>query len=278
MKKTIVSTEWLKLNLDNKNLIVLDTSPKSNVSGLKSELEYFRIKGSRYFDIKNNFSRKDTSLPNTLLDEIGFQEEVRSLGIDKDCEIVLYDDLGIYTSPRVWWMFKTMGHENVYVLNGGLPEWIKNDGETENVREINIEKGNFIARFQKDLYRNSEDIKLNLKNNKECVLDTRSEGRFNGTMAEPRKGLVGGHIPKSKNFPFEDVLEDGKFRSNKDLNEMFRKLELKEKPIIFSCGSGLTACINMLAASQVLNNKMSVYDGSWTEWAQLKDTQIEKSL
>ena len=263
----IVSSKWLLENLSDPDLVLLNASPSSNVSGLKSKLDKIQIAGSRTFDLKENFSDKNSALPNTLLSPEDFQMEVRQLGINQNSKIVVYDNLGIYTSPRVWWMFKTMGHQEVAVLNGGLPDWVNNGYATEPIQQYSYGSGDFIASLNSDLVKGF-DVMLSCSTNQEAVIfDARSKGRFDGTAPEPRAGLRSGSIPNSLNLPWKEVLVDGKFKSTMELREIFSEVK-KEDAVVFSCGSGLTACIILLAASLVLDNRMGVYDGSWTEWAQ----------
>lgn len=271
--QNLVSVKWLYENLSNENIFILDASQKDNKAGLKPKFENLKIKNAIFFDLKK-FSDTTSDLPSMLPSSTDFEKNCRELGINKNSKIIVYDNLGVHTSPRVWWMFKAMGHENVAVLDGGLDSWIKNDCETqatntENEITKNELKGNFEANFQPQYVRNIESIQKNIEIKQEYVLDARSAGRFNGTEDEPRKGLKSGSIPNSFNLPFEKVLKEGKFKSKEELKIIFEELNLQEKPLIFSCGSGITACIILLAAELVLpNQKKSVYDGSWTEWAQ----------
>ena len=267
MLKPIVSAKWLFENLSDPDLILLNASPSSNVSGLKSELDEIQIASSRLFDLKKNFSDKKSDLPNTLLSAKDFQKEVRKLGINQNSKIVVYDNLGIYTSPRVWWMFKTMGHQDVAVLNGGLPDWVKKGYATESIQQDTYKKGNFTASLNSDMVKNFEAMQSCSLNQEAVIFDARSKGRFEGTAPEPRAGLRSGNIPNSLNLPWKEVVKNGKFKSKKALKEIFSTVK-KEERIVFSCGSGLTACIIFLAAELVVDNPKSVYDGSWTEWAQ----------
>ena len=278
MNKSLVDCHWLKEHLYNPNLKILDSSPQSNVSGLESEYKGKYIKGAIPFDIKGQFSDKNSAIPNTLLPADEFEESVRSLGINEDDDIMVYDNLGIYTSPRVWWMFKVMGHKNIAVLDGGLPEWIKCGYETVSDLSSNFSVGNFKAIFNKDLVKSSIDIIENLRSNDALVLDARSKGRFDGSAPEPREGLSSGHIPNSASLPFKEVLHEGKMKSKEELKKIFQSKNVSDAPLVFSCGSGLTACITYLAAEIALKNEKAVYDGSWTEWAQIQPGMIAKGL
>jgi len=275
MKNNIVSVNWLHKNLNNPDLIILDASQKNNKFDLKTKFEGLQIKNTRFFDLKNSFSKKDTVLPNMLPSAKEFEQECRKLGINKSSKIVVYDNLGIYTSPRVWWLFKTMGHNTIAVLDGGLPAWNSEGFELEPIVKNTYNQGDFEATFHPELVKDIEAIKTNLKTKTAIVIDARSEGRFNGTSPDPRPNLKSGHIPNSINLPYSQVLENGKFKSEKKLTEIFKTLKLDNNPLIFTCGSGITACILMLASELVSKNPKAVYDGSWTEWASENDTAIQ---
>ncbi len=277
MSNSLVTAAWLNQHLTDDNLVILDSSPASNVSGLKSDLDGLVIPGARYFDLKGRFSDPISPFPNTLPAPGDFEKATRSLGINANNEIVIYDNLGVYTSPRVWWMFKTMGHDRVSVLDGGLADWVKSGFDTDDVYQTEFAEGNFKARFQSDAIKSMQEVMENINQSSFELVDARSKGRFDGTAPEPREGMSSGHIPHSCNLPFEEVLEEGKFKSTEALKEIFSNLKLGDKPVTFSCGSGLTACIILLAAEQVLPHQKSVFDGSWTEYASTDGVEIEKS-
>ncbi len=278
MKNNIVSAKWLNNNLNNPDLIILDASQKETINNTTSKFQGLQIKNARFFDIKNAFSENDSVLPNTLLSAEKFEKECRKLGINKASKIVVYDNLGIYTSPRVWWMFKTMGHKDIAVLNGGLPSWIANGFEAVPISKKTYKSGDFEATLNNALVKDIDAIKTNLATKNALVIDARSEGRFNGTAPDPRPNLKSGHIPNSINLPYAKVLKNGTFKSKKVLKSIFNDLEVKDKPLIFTCGSGITACIIMLACELVSENKKAVFDGSWTAWASAKDTPIHTNI
>ena len=264
----IVSVDWLNQHVKDENLILLDASfPK--VGGKESsELDNISIPGARFFDLKGNFSDTSSSFPNTMPSEEQFERECKKLGINQDSTLIVFDNKGIYSSPRIWWMFKVMGHNKVAVLDGGLPEWIKK-GYSTCRREIKIyELGNFKASFNARFVKRYEDILNNLISNTFTVVDARSEGRFNGTEKEPRASIKSGNIPNSINIPFMDVLENGKFKSTPELKKIFNAKCPTSKDLIFTCGSGITACIILLASELAYKKNLYVYDGSWTEWAE----------
>ena len=269
--QTIVSTTWLKENLNDPSLVILDASPASNVSGKKSSCEGLKIPGAIAFDIKGKFSDKESPMPNTVPSAEQFQNNVRALGIHHDSKIVIYDNLGIYTAPRAWWLFKIMGHDDVAILDGGLPEWVKEGHATSSIEEANsesFEQGDFTADFKKEYVKYFEDIADNVEHQTFTIADARSRGRFDGVDPEPRAHLQSGSIPNSESLPFKEVLKDGKFKSEEELKELFQDKKLDSQDIVYSCGSGLTACIIMMAGQKAGIDSLKVYDGSWTEWAE----------
>jgi thiosulfate/3-mercaptopyruvate sulfurtransferase len=268
MTAPLVTSAWLYDNLNDPDLVILDASPATNNASLQAEQGDAQIPSARFFDLKHAFSDGTNELPNTLPSAEQFEAACRELGINASSKIVVYDNLGVYASPRVWWMFKVMGHENVAVLNGGLPDWQAQGFETVSGKDPQLELGNFSAAFQSDMVVDHTTVKSNLKTKSALLIDARSTGRFDGTAPEPRPGLRSGHIPDSFNLPYTEVLADGKFKSQAELAALFSTLRNEERPLVFSCGSGVTACIDLLACELVLPNHKAVYDGSWTEWAQ----------
>jgi len=268
MENLLVSVDWLKQNLDNPNLILLDASIKMADSSFKDNPESVQISGARHFDIKAKFSDSSSNLPNMLPSSAQFEKACQDLGINNDSQIVVYDATAIYTSPRVWWMFQTMGFENIAVLDGGLPEWIKQGYSTECMHAISYPKGDFTASFNPDAVKSLDFITSNL-HTKEClVVDARSSGRFTGTAPEPRAGLRSGNIPDSINIPYTSLLEDGRMKSKDAMAKILKSKLDENQALTFSCGSGVTACIVLLGMQIAFGNgNYSVYDGSWTEWA-----------
>ena len=272
MKNPIVSSAWLHEHLNDSTIIILEATLDQNQSNLENDNPDLHILGARLFDIKNNFSDTSNPLPNTFPSAMQFTSESQKLGINKNSTIVVYDRLGIYSSPRAWWMFKAMGHTNVYVLDGGLLEWIKEGYPIENKNPATYSKGNFEAKLQPGLLTNKEQILENIKTQEAVLMDARSADRFYASSEEPRTGLRSGHIPGSINVPFTELQQDGKFKSKEELTEI---LNLNDQPLLFTCGSGITACIVLLACELISDNPKAVYDGSWTDWGST-DLPIEK--
>jgi thiosulfate/3-mercaptopyruvate sulfurtransferase len=269
MKDIIVSAKWLNENLQDPEIILLDV--RLSYDPEESALDDLRIKGARIFDLENEFSDKNSPFPNMLPSPEQFEKSCRKLGIDRSSKIVVYDHFGIYVSPRAWWMFKTMGHKEVSVLNGGFPAWKKAGYETEKVVGTKFKLGNYIANFNPDMVINFEGVRDNLKSEMALVVDVRSSDRFYGIVPEPRKELKRGNIPHSINIPYENVLKGGKYKSESELKKVFDVVQGEGRTLVFSCGSGVTACIVLLASEMCLENKNKVYDGSWTEYAQVSD-------
>ena len=270
----LVSIEWLSKSAHEKDLVLLDASLAKTAQGKSSSYQDETIPGSRYFDLKGSFSDTESAFPNTLPTPAHFERACQKLGINQNSRIVVFDNMGIYSSPRVWWMFKVMGHERISVLDGGLPAWIKAGHPTVKRETQAFEAGNFNADFNKEFVKHFSEIQANVKKPAFIVVDARSEGRFNGTESEPRKQLQSGHIPGSVNIPFQSVLSDGKYKPQAELKRLFEEKCQGERDLVFSCGSGLTACIVMLASELAFKESRYLYDGSWTEWAKKNELTI----
>ena len=263
-----VDTDWLATNIENEALVMLDASVPPAVPGYTSindDAEFSAIPGARRFDYDGVFCKPNSILPHMMPAQELFQQEARKLGINADSVVIVYDDVGLYASPRAWWMFRAMGHAQVAVLDGGLPKWIKE--ERGIIKQYdNSRDGNFLANLDTGLFCDFEVVLKGLYEPGCQILDARSAGRFKGIDAELRPGVRPGHMPNAKNLPFPEVLSGGELKSAEELSDLFSQLIEKDQKIITSCGSGITACILTLAATVAGYENLAVYDGSWAEW------------
>lgn len=268
LEKPLVSVNWLCQNLDAKNLIVLDaTIPKATELDVIAYKEI--IPTALFFNLKQKFSNVSAPFPTTFPELKQFQHEAQKLGINQDSLIVVYDDKGVYSSPRVWWLFKAFGFDNVAVLDGGLPAWKKAGFQVSNNYKTLKTAGNFKAKKPKKQMAFFKDMQQHVKTNQRLVVDARSEARFRCMVDEPRVGLRRGTIPNSVNIPFESLLNSGVMKSEAELQTIFSKIAKPNDALTFSCGSGITACVLALAATLLGYQNLTVYDGSWTEWGSL---------
>ncbi|PSW67315.1 sulfurtransferase [Photobacterium leiognathi subsp. mandapamensis] len=272
----LVSVQWLHQVLENQantsdtyqDLVVLDAS--SFMPGVdrsaEQELIDKRIQGTRFFDINDKLAEPNTDLPHMLPSAEQFAREVSKLGISNDTHVVIYDSLGMFSSARGWWMFKAMGHNKVSVLDGGLPAWIAAGYDTESGELTTITPSVFNAELQPEWVIDADGLNQLLADDSVAVIDARPRARFLGSVKEPRAGIRSGHMPNAKNLPFAELLNDGHFVELADIQTKFDDISRPDQRLIFSCGSGITACILALAAHRVGRNVLTVYDGSWTEW------------
>ena len=266
---SLVDVSWLAANLEADKLIVLDASAPPVMPGMKAMNagdSFTAIPGARRFDYDKEICKPDTSLPHMLPGSELFQQKVRALGVNADSAVVVYDDCGMYASPRAWWMFRAMGHDNVAVLNGGLPAWAAADAPLADSLDETASEGDFTARLRPHLVSDYRAVLEALDDDACRVLDARSAGRFHGVEPEPRPGLRGGHMPNARNLPFVKVLNNGLMKPADELREILTGSGAPERRLITSCGSGITACVLALAAEQAGFGDASVYDGSWVEW------------
>ncbi len=263
----LVSAKQLLSLSDRNDIVILDATKLIAVPGAPEICADTHIPNSKKFDFSQAFVDSTSPLANTIPSEIQFTNNAQALGINNESLIVIYDARGVYSSPRAWWMFKIMGHQNVYVLDGGLQAWIAERYETSRQLSIAEYSGNFKASLQKSLLCSKDEILNSINNNQKSIIDARSSGRFQAQVPEPRPGLRSGHIPSSLNIPYKKLTYEGKFLSDDNLRAVFAETTINfELPLIASCGSGLTACIVLLAAYKVGFRDLALYDGSWNEW------------
>lgn len=267
--ESLVSTEWLAAHIDAPNLRVFDASfTLPNVTPTAQE-EYARrhIPGAVFFDI-DKISDHANPLPHMLPSPEEFARMAGALGIGNDRQIILYDIAGFGSAPRAWWMLRVFGHDNVALLDGGLPKWLA-EGRAVTTYVPQPKPVTFTPRFDGSRVRNKAELLANPSEQRELVLDARSAARFAGSAPEPRPGLRGGHIPGSVNLPY-DRLGDPKtkaFLPAEQIEQRFREAGMaRGKPAVTSCGSGVTACALAFGLHLIGWGKAAVYDGSWSEW------------
>ena len=235
----LVNVDWLAKNLDHPNLVILNATLARLKRPLPSpELE--GIPGSRNFDLKGVFRDLDAQWPNTVPHPDEFTKQARKLGINQNSVIVVYDLHGIYSSPRAWWLFRVMGHDQVGVLDGGFPAWkAANHPSSEIMSNENAEsktEGNFTASFQSKFFADKDQVlkQSGKPDSAHAIVDARNQGRFNATTPEPREGLRGGRIPGSQNLPIAEIIKDGKMLPLDQLEPIYRQLNIANDQTVFT--------------------------------------------
>lgn len=276
--EALVDTAWLAARLDAPDLRVVDASwhlPSASRDA-KGEYAECHIPGAVYFDI-DDIADGDSGLPHTAPSPEKFSNRVRKLGLGDGSRIVVYDTGNWMAAARVWWMFRLFGHNDISVLDGGLAKW-RSDGLALNDSDVMPRERHFTARLNTLMLRDIGQMLVNLESRGEQVLDVRSAGRFNGVDAEPRAGLRSGHIPGSLNLPFGHLFnpETHEMRGPDALKATFLEAGVDlAKPVVTSCGSGVTACVATLALHLIGHRDLAVFDGSWSEWGSRDDTPVE---
>ena len=271
------STEWLAEHLRDRDVIVVDgsSSPVMQKRDVHAEYRSGHIPGAVFFDIEA-VSDHSTDLPHMLPGPTQFDEAVGALGIGDGDTVVVYDSIGLYSAPRVWWTFRIFGAKNVFILDGGLPQW-KADGRPLEIGDPKRPPRKFNAEMNVGAVAMLADVRMVLTDGSAQVVDARSAERFAGKAPEPRPGLKSGHMPGSFNVPYDRLLEKGRLGSREHIEAAFRQggVDL-DKPIITSCGSGLTAAILTLALETIGKTPQGLYDGSWSEWGSRPDLAVER--
>lgn len=263
----LVTPQWLHAQLDVDNLVILDASINFQIPSETEKDKENLIPNSIKFDYDSVFCDPDTSLPHMMPSEARFNQLAQQIGINNDSVIVVYDNSGTFASPRAWWMFKAMGHKAVYVLDGGLTAWKESDYPVAQEYAQVTSEGDFTGTLNPSHFVDSSYVLDQIEAQNSLTVDARSHQRFNGEVPEPRAGIRSGHIPNSVCLPFAHVMDKYRMKSPEELNEVLSSVLPKNKDqYLFSCGSGVTACIILLAAQICGYQNLSVYDGSWTDW------------
>lgn len=272
----LVPTAWLAEHLNESDLKVIDGSwylPAENRDP-RAEFAEAHIPGAVYFDI-DTIADTSSPLPHMFPDAAVFAAAVGALGISNADRVVCYDGGTMSAAGRVWWMFRAFGHDEVAVLDGGSRKW-RREGRPMTDAPTEISPASFTARFEPALVRSAAEVLDVISRGDEQILDARSAGRFAGTEAEPRAGLRSGHMPGAQNLPYTDLLaDDGTMRTPEELAGLFRQSGVNlERPVIASCGSGVSATVLLLGLRLLGHRAGSLYDGSWAEWGSRQDTPV----
>lgn len=271
----IVDADWLETQLGVPGLTIIDASwyLPAQKRDARAEYDAAHIPGARFLD-QDAVSDPDSKLPHTLASPQHFAQYVGTMGVTADDTIVVYDGPGLFSAPRAWWMFRVMGVFQVYILNGGFDRW-KAEGRPVTSEPTKIAPSVFHADFDKGRVVGLDEMRRIVGNQESQIADARSAGRFAGTDAEPRPGVRSGHMPGAHNVPITALAENGELLPKDRLRKVMEDAGIDlSKPVVTSCGSGITAAAITLALETLGHTDNRLYDGSWTEWGGLSDTPV----
>jgi thiosulfate/3-mercaptopyruvate sulfurtransferase len=273
----LISTDQLAARLDDKNLVAVDASYPSPGEPNRARAGYLEghIPGAVFFDI-DAISDRSSELPHTLTGPTHFGEAVGALGIGNGDTVVVYDTIGLYSAPRVWWTFRVFGAKEVFILDGGLPKW-KAEGRPLEPGAVQRSPKTFHADMNVGAVATLGDVRMAVTDGSAQLVDARSAERFSGKAPEPRPGLRSGHMPGSFNVPFAKVVANGRLAPRAQIEKAFKESGVDlERPTITTCGSGITAAILSFALESVGKEPKGLYDGSWAEWGARPDVPVER--
>lgn len=272
-----VAADWLAEHIDDPEIQIIDARmdpPGQEERDLNAEYQAGHIPGAVFFDIEA-LSDHTSPLPHMMPRAEAFAVAMRELGVSSDKHLVVYDEGNLFSAPRAWWMLRTFGVEKVSIVAGGLEGW-RRDGLPLEQGLPELPEGDFDGRVDPLAIKRLTDVLLVSHEGSAQIVDARPAGRFNGQVAEPRPGLRSGHIPGALNVPWTELVINGELKTTDELNEIFARQGVDfERPIIASCGSGVTAAVVVLALTTLGVNGVSLYDGSWSEWGARTDLPIE---
>ncbi|MDM4207044.1 3-mercaptopyruvate sulfurtransferase [Klebsiella spallanzanii] len=272
-----VAADWLAEHIDDPEIQIIDARmapPGQDDRDINAEYLAGHVPDAVFFDIEA-LSDHTSPLPHMMPRAEAFAVAMRELGVNSDKHLVVYDEGNLFSAPRAWWMLRTFGVEKVSILAGGLEGWRRDELPLEQGL-LELPEGDFDGRFDPLVIKRLTDVLLVSHEGSAQIVDARPAARFNGLVAEPRAGLRSGHIPGALNVPWTELVINGELKTVDELNEIFARQGVDfERPIIASCGSGVTASVVVLALTTLGVNGVSLYDGSWSEWGARTDLPIE---